>query len=105
MMVRSLYKVGQRAGVVQWQNGSFPSCIRGFDSLRPLQYLRHPRFALTIHAGPASKIPARRRDFFALCQSQAAAKIGIRCTDPEAQMMPDMAWGGMQWQNSLVGLL
>lgn len=23
--------------VVQWQNGSFPSCIRGFDSLRPLQ--------------------------------------------------------------------
>jgi Legionella pneumophila major outer membrane protein precursor len=25
------------AGVVQWQNGSFPSCIRGFDSLRPLQ--------------------------------------------------------------------
>ena len=27
------------AGVVQWQNGSFPSCIRGFDSLRPLQPL------------------------------------------------------------------
>jgi hypothetical protein len=26
-----------RAGVVQWQNGSFPSCIRGFDSLHPLQ--------------------------------------------------------------------
>jgi hypothetical protein len=26
------------AGVVQWQNGSFPSCIRGFDSLRPLQF-------------------------------------------------------------------
>src|SRR4051812_44989896 len=25
------------AGVVQWQNGSFPSCIRGFDSLHPLQ--------------------------------------------------------------------
>src|SRR5688572_29221563 len=24
------------AGVVQWQNGSFPSFIRGFDSLRPL---------------------------------------------------------------------
>jgi hypothetical protein len=24
------------AGVVQWQNGSFPSCIRGFDSLHPL---------------------------------------------------------------------
>ena len=27
------------AGVVQWQNGSFPSFIRGFDSLRPLRYL------------------------------------------------------------------
>ena len=26
------------AGVVQWQNGSFPSCIRGFDSLHPLQH-------------------------------------------------------------------
>ena len=25
------------AGVVQWQNGSFPSCIRGFDPLHPLQ--------------------------------------------------------------------
>src|SRR6266850_5298671 len=24
------------AGVVQWQNGSLPSCTRGFDSLRPL---------------------------------------------------------------------
>src|SRR5690606_14158267 len=31
------------AGVVQWQNGSFPSCIRGFDSLRPLQ--THSRFS------------------------------------------------------------
>src|SRR5881275_3183729 len=28
---------GATAGVVQWQNGSFPSCIRGFDSLHPLQ--------------------------------------------------------------------
>jgi hypothetical protein len=27
------------AGVVQWQNGSFPSCTRGFDSLHPLIYL------------------------------------------------------------------
>ena len=25
------------AGVVQWQNTSFPSSIRGFDSLHPLQ--------------------------------------------------------------------
>ena len=24
------------AGVVQWQNGSFPSCTRGFDSPHPL---------------------------------------------------------------------
>jgi hypothetical protein len=27
------------AGVVQWQNGSFPSFIRGFDSLHPLQLM------------------------------------------------------------------
>ena len=27
---------GNFAGVVQWQNTSFPSWIRGFDSLRPL---------------------------------------------------------------------
>src|SRR4051794_21053285 len=33
---RARRKRGQ-AGVVQWQNGSFPSCIRGFDSLHPLQ--------------------------------------------------------------------
>ena len=32
-------RLASLAGVVQWQNGSFPSCIRGFDSLRPLQYL------------------------------------------------------------------
>jgi hypothetical protein len=30
------------AGVVQWQNGSFPSCIRGFDSLRPLHACANP---------------------------------------------------------------
>jgi hypothetical protein len=29
------------AGVVQWQNGSFPSCTRGFDSLHPLRSSRH----------------------------------------------------------------
>src|SRR5215471_12236648 len=33
-------RLASLAGVVQWQNGSFPSCIRGFDSLRPLQILR-----------------------------------------------------------------
>jgi hypothetical protein len=30
------HTVTAKAGVVQWQNGSFPSCIRGFDSLHPL---------------------------------------------------------------------
>ena len=28
---------GTRAGVVQWQNATFPRLRRGFDSLRPLQ--------------------------------------------------------------------
>jgi hypothetical protein len=41
------------AGVVQWQNGSFPSCIRGFDSLHPLNSIAIndlPRFIhLEIH--------------------------------------------------------
>src|SRR2546430_4989632 len=36
-IARSRLIKGATAGVVQWQNGSFPSCIRGFDSLRPLQ--------------------------------------------------------------------
>ena len=27
------------AGVIQWQNRSFPSFLRGFDSHRPLQFL------------------------------------------------------------------
>ena len=44
---RRLFRLEFRplAGVVQWQNGSFPSCIRGFDSLRPLHdrlWLRVP---------------------------------------------------------------
>ena len=29
------------AGVVQWQDASFPSLRRGFDSLHPLHFLRH----------------------------------------------------------------
>ena len=29
----------QNAGVVQWQNVSFPSSTRGFDSLHPLQVI------------------------------------------------------------------
>src|SRR6476469_6603894 len=41
-MARSRLIKGTVAGVVQWQNGSFPSCIRGFDSLRPLQPSRRP---------------------------------------------------------------
>ena len=36
---KCLILLNKFAGVVQWQNGSFPSCIRGFDSLRPLQHL------------------------------------------------------------------
>jgi hypothetical protein len=36
----STHKIDAEAGVVQWQNGSFPSCIRGFDSLHPLQLFR-----------------------------------------------------------------
>ena len=35
---RSGYNCRSLAGVVQWQNESFPSFIRGFDSLRPLQF-------------------------------------------------------------------
>ena len=38
------------AGVVQWQNGSFPSFIRGFDSLHPLQH-RHRKAADSVAAG------------------------------------------------------
>src|SRR4051812_21576203 len=34
--VANCRKISRSAGVVQWQNGSFPSCIRGFDSLHPL---------------------------------------------------------------------
>src|SRR5437867_10671490 len=30
------YSLPPNAGVVQWQNGSFPSCTRGFDSPHPL---------------------------------------------------------------------
>ncbi len=36
----SEYNQSQRAGVVQWQNGSFPSFGRGFDSHRPLHKSR-----------------------------------------------------------------
>src|SRR6266516_315933 len=40
MRIRKPQQFQGIAGVVQWQNGSFPSCIRGFDSLRPLQSSR-----------------------------------------------------------------
>ena len=30
------YLMGRSAGVIQWQNRSFPCFLRGFDSLRPL---------------------------------------------------------------------
>ena len=40
----------RQAGVIQWQNRSFPSFLRGFDSLRPLhppveKKMRNLRFA------------------------------------------------------------
>ncbi len=39
------------AGVVQWQNGSFPSFIRGFDSLHPLhQFTDQAFFGREIYA-------------------------------------------------------
>ncbi len=38
-MVAKHRKILLIAGVVQWQNGSFPSCIRGFDSLHPLHLI------------------------------------------------------------------
>jgi hypothetical protein len=47
--------IPRAAGVVQWQNGSFPSFIRGFDSLRPLQgtLQQHPPIA------PSARTAAR----------------------------------------------
>ena len=33
-------EAGKYAGVIQWQNRSFPSFLRGFDSHRPLQLRR-----------------------------------------------------------------
>src|SRR6476620_7528922 len=50
-IARSRLIKGADAGVVQWQNGSFPSCIRGFDSLRPLQSL--PDVGNPLHIGQA----------------------------------------------------
>ena len=32
----------QEAGVIQWQNRSFPCFLRGFDSPRPLHFLCEP---------------------------------------------------------------
>ena len=43
------YNQKRRAGVVQWQNGSFPSFGRGFDSHRPLQILKHLRSRAVFH--------------------------------------------------------
>src|SRR5437660_4074520 len=39
-LITNHYALLSTAGVVQWQNGSFPSCTRGFDSPHPLP----PRF-------------------------------------------------------------
>src|SRR5687767_6195941 len=48
------------AGVVQWQNGSFPSCIRGFDSFRPLHPASRHSFtaAFGMGARTAWTVPA-----------------------------------------------
>ena len=35
----SLSAIPAFAGVIQWQNRSFPSFLRGFDSHRPLHFL------------------------------------------------------------------
>ena len=48
------------AGVVQWQNTSFPSSIRGFDSLHPLQEgTRHqaPGISRGSISSPAPGVP------------------------------------------------
>ena len=43
------------AGVVQWQNGSFPSFIRGFDSLHPLHIPLPPDVELIARNGPRDR--------------------------------------------------
>ena len=50
---RECLAAGGLAGVVQWQNVSFPSSTRGFDSLHPLisliiRYLQKYRFGLKL---------------------------------------------------------
>jgi hypothetical protein len=43
-----------RAGVVQWQNVSFPSSTRGFDSLHPLQVVHNK--GLTVRSKSSKKL-------------------------------------------------
>src|ERR1043166_6840087 len=50
-------RIRPHAGVVQWQNGSFPSCIRGFDSLHPL----HVTAPLSARPERSTDAPAARR--------------------------------------------
>ncbi len=57
-------KLQGAAGVVQWQNGSFPSFIRGFDSLHPLQAPRPRPAAVRASSfqgasGRAARAPGR----------------------------------------------
>ena len=54
-------RLASLAGVVQWQNGSFPSCIRGFDSLRPLQILRMITIDCRFAAGWRPPLPQQAR--------------------------------------------
>ena len=67
------------AGVVQWQNGSFPSCIRGFDSLRPLQSfsgVSHARKRFS-KAEESQKFKASRRGRIA-CDEQMSSQGSFR---------------------------
>ena len=55
------------AGVVQWQNGSFPSFIRGFDSLHPLHFVhsdgRPAQPALSCAPATLQRYPANQLKF------------------------------------------
>jgi hypothetical protein len=58
-----LILLNKLAGVVQWQNGSFPSCIRGFDSLRPLQYfLKFDPDSSYLSRSIARRVPSSQDD-------------------------------------------
>lgn len=51
-----------RAGVVQWQNATFPRLRRGFDSRHPLQKFEHPDTAARSGGGFSFPQSAPNRD-------------------------------------------